>query len=110
MTLTLVSDGDQTENEEKPASLLDDPKIITEMQEFVDDQAPRLFAVVRETRVPEDLKIVAWGMTTRKGAEVFPVEGGLRMSVQSAESALFFFNAGGRALARVFWVGGERVE
>ncbi len=110
MTMTLVSDGDRGEGGEKPVSLFEDPKIVTEVQEFVDDQAPRLFAVVQETFDPEDLKIVAWGMTTEKGAEVVSVHGGMHMSVQSAENALIFFRAGGRAVPRVFWVGGRDGE
>jgi hypothetical protein len=57
--------------------LLDDPKIVGELQEFVNDQSPRLFAVVQETFAPEDLKVVAWGMTTEKGAEVVSVHGGM---------------------------------
>jgi hypothetical protein len=107
MTMTLVSDGDRGEGGEQRVSLFDDPKIVAEVQELVDDQAPRLFAVVRETFEPEDVQIAAWGMTTRKGVEVFPVHGGAHMSLQSADNALIFFRAGGQAVPRVVWVGGE---
>lgn len=107
MTMTLASDDDQDEGREGAASLFDDPKIVAEVQELVNDQAPRLFAVVRETFDPEDVQIAAWGMTTSTGVEVTPVHGGARMSLQSAETALIFFRAGGRAVPRVVWVGGE---
>ncbi|MGW4109719.1 hypothetical protein ACWEFJ_02440 [Actinosynnema sp. NPDC004786] len=111
MTLSLVSDGDQGEGGEKPASLFDDPKIVGEVQELVDDQAPRLFAVVQETfGPPEDLQIVAWGMTTKTGVEVVGVHSGARMGLQSAENALIFYRAGGRAILRIFWVGGQGGE
>jgi hypothetical protein len=102
MTLTLMDD----EGGEKVSSLFDDPKIVAEVQELVNDQAPRLFAVVRETFDPEDVQIAAWGMTTKTGVEVFPVHGGARMSLQSAETALIFFRAGGQAVPRVVWVEG----
>ncbi|WP_433269521.1 hypothetical protein ACQPZF_07205 [Actinosynnema sp. CS-041913] len=105
-----MSDGDQGASGEEIVSLFEDSKFAAETQEFVDDQAPRLFAVVQETFDPEDVRIVAWGMTTEKGVEVFPVEGGTHLSLQSAENALIFFRAGGRALPRVMWVGGEREE
>ncbi|TQM83715.1 hypothetical protein FHX81_6142 [Saccharothrix saharensis] len=108
MSLTLVDDED---GEKTRVSLLDDPKVVGEMQEFVDDQAPRVFAVVQETfGPPEDLQIVAWGMTTKTGVEVISVHGGMRMGLQSAENALIFYRAGGSAIPRIFWVGGERGE
>ncbi|MCE6993935.1 hypothetical protein LZG04_03785 [Saccharothrix sp. S26] len=107
MTVTLVDD----EGGAKPVSLFDDPKVVREVQEFVDDQAPRVFAVVQETfGPPEDLQIVAWGITTKKGVEVIGVHGGMRMGLQSAENALIFFRAGGTAIPRIFWVGGKGVE
>ncbi|MFD0203821.1 MULTISPECIES: hypothetical protein [Saccharothrix] len=104
MSLTLVDEEDG----EQPVSLFDDPKVVGEVQEFVDDQAPRVFAVVQETfGPPEDLQIVAWGMTTKTGVEVISVHGGMRMGLQSAESALIFYRAGGSAIPRIFWVGGK---
>ncbi|QQQ80151.1 hypothetical protein IOD16_18240 [Saccharothrix sp. 6-C] len=111
MTLTLESDGDQAEGGETPVSLFDDPKIVGDVQELVNDQAPRVFAVVQETfGPPEDLQIVAWGMTTKTGVEVVSVHGGTRMGLQSAENALIFYRAGGRAIPQIFWVGGEGGE
>jgi hypothetical protein len=110
MALMLVTDEGQGEGGEKRVSLFDDPKIVGEIQELVDDQAPRLFAVVQETFEPEDVQIVAWGMTTKKGVEVFPVHGGTHMSLQTAENALIFYRAGGVAIPRVVWVGGEGGE
>ncbi|WP_146173736.1 hypothetical protein [Saccharothrix carnea] len=106
-----MSDSDQGEGGEVPISLFDDPKVVGEVQEFVDDQAPRVFAVVQETfGPPEDLQIVAWGMTTKKGVEVISVHGGMRMGLQSAENTLIFYRAGGSANPRIFWVGGKGDE
>ncbi|MCC8243857.1 hypothetical protein [Saccharothrix luteola] len=107
MSLTLVDD----ENGKEAVSLFDDPEIVSGVQELVDDQAPRVFAVVQETfGPPEDLQIVAWGMTTKTGVEVISVHGGTRMGLQSAESALMFYRSGGRAIPRIFWVGGKGGE
>ncbi|WP_367131511.1 hypothetical protein [Saccharothrix sp. HUAS TT1] len=103
MTLTLVSEDDGDEGD----SLFDDPEFVAEIQGLVDYQAPRLFAVVKETRNPEDAQIAAWGMTTAKGVEVVPVHGGVQMSLQSAEAALIFFREGGRAVPHLVWVGGN---
>ncbi|MFJ6672722.1 hypothetical protein ACIQMJ_16560 [Actinosynnema sp. NPDC091369] len=104
MSLTLVDDEDS----EKTVSLFDDPEIVGAVQELVDDQAPRVFAVVQETfGPPEDLQIVAWGMTTRTGVEVIDVHGGMRMGLRSAENVLIFYRARGRAIPRIFWVGGK---
>ncbi|MEU4739743.1 hypothetical protein AB0G02_04650 [Actinosynnema sp. NPDC023658] len=101
-----MSEDDQGED----GSLFDDPEFVSDVQELVDDQAPRLFAVVKETRDPEDAQIAAWGMTTKKGVEVFPVHGGTHMSLQSAENALIFFREGGRAVPHLVWVGGPDGE
>ena len=106
MTLTLVSEDDGDED----GSLFDDPEFVAEIQGLVDHRAPRVFAVVKETRDPEDAQIAAWGMTTMKGVEVVPVHGGVHMSLRSAQDALIFFREGGRAVPHLVWVGGDDAE
>ncbi|MEV0681172.1 hypothetical protein AB0I60_32110 [Actinosynnema sp. NPDC050436] len=111
MTLTLVGEGGTGEGGKTPGSLFDDPEVVIEVQKFVDEQAPRVFAVMQETLEPlADLQLVAWGITTKDGVEVSSVHGGMHMSLQSVESTLFFFRVGGQATPRIFWVGGGRGE
>lgn len=106
MTTTLAGDGDRDEAEQVTGSLFDDPEFTAEIQGFVDNRAPRVFAVVQERRDPEDAQIVAWGITTGKETHVHGVHGGMHMLLQAPENALIFFREGGRAFPRIMWAGG----
>lgn len=74
------------------------------LESMVADEAPRLFAIVEEYGERVDGFIAAWGMAFEDRAEVVSVQGGLRMSTRSAESALFGFGHGTRLTPRVVWV------
>lgn len=110
MTMALVGGGDR-DGEGAGESEFEDPEFVAEVQEAVDQQAPRLFAVVREDRDAGEVEIAAWGMAHREdGAEVVSAKGGTYMSLRSADRALMVFGNRGRAVSRVVWVGGKGGE
>ncbi|MCT2594055.1 hypothetical protein LHJ74_29815 [Streptomyces sp. N2-109] len=72
------------------------------------DIAPRLFAVA-QVHAPgtdeADGRVAAWGMAYEDGrAQVVSVDGGARMSVGSAESALRWFARREGITARLVWL------
>ncbi|MEU5690724.1 hypothetical protein [Actinosynnema sp. NPDC020468] len=72
---------------------------------MVVDFAPRLFAVVQEYGDRLNGWFAAWGMAFPGHAEVVAVDGGLRMRVQDAESALRVFTAADDDVsARIVWL------
>ena len=93
---------------------LDDPSGLTPLcdeetfagilEGMVADEAPRVFAIVQEYGERVDGYIAAWGMAFDHRAEVISVQGGLRISTRSAESALRGFDCGNRIRPRVVWV------
>ncbi|RKT53023.1 hypothetical protein [Saccharothrix australiensis] len=70
---------------------------------MVNDNAPRVFAVVQEYGEREDARVGAWGLAFPERAEVVSVEGTFRMGAQSPEGALRMFESPG-VRARVVWV------
>lgn len=74
------------------------------LEGMVADEAPRVFAVVEEYGERVDGWIAAWGMAFDDRAEVVSVQGGMRMSTRSADSALRGFGFGTRIRPRVVWV------
>lgn len=103
MTMTLADD----DGPKVTGSLFDDPEFVTEFQGLVDRRAPRVFAVVQERRDPDDVRIVAWGLVSERGAQVYSVGGGMQMSFQAPENALLLFRDGGKAVPRIMWVTGQ---
>ncbi|GAA3462665.1 hypothetical protein ACFFSW_24855 [Saccharothrix longispora] len=71
--------------------------------ELVSDDAPRLFAVVREYGDREDADVAAWGMAFPDRAEVVGVERRVRMSLRDPERAARLFAGGDGARARLVW-------
>ncbi|GAA1281116.1 hypothetical protein [Saccharothrix xinjiangensis] len=107
MTMMLTRDQDQArEREHVPGLLLEVPEFATAMQEMINRDAPRLFAVVREFVDSHDVEIVAWGMATEKsGMQVHAVRGGMILCLRSPEMVLKCFDGDGHAVARIMWVG-----
>lgn len=82
----------------------DEERFAELLEGIVADGAPRVFAIVEEYGERVDGHIAAWGMAFDDRAEVISVQGGLRMSTRSAESALRGFGFGTRLKPRVVWV------
>lgn len=84
--------------------LCDEQEFTALLEEMVADEAPRLFAVVREYGDRVDGRIAAWGMAFADHAEVVSVKRGLRMSLQAPENALRLFKFGSHIRARLVWL------
>ncbi|MBB5800797.1 hypothetical protein F4560_000565 [Saccharothrix ecbatanensis] len=71
--------------------------------------APRLFAIVEEYGEAEDARVAGYGLAYPDRAEVGSVEGGFRLSSESAESARMVFEISSRSAgtrrAHVVWLG-----
>ncbi|MGH3949263.1 MAG: hypothetical protein ACRDSE_09095 [Pseudonocardiaceae bacterium] len=91
------------------APLCDEQQFTTILKNMVADEAPRLFAVVQEYGERVDARIAAWGIAFDDHAEVISIERGLRMSLQTPESALRGFRVGSRIGARLVWFDPEAV-
>jgi hypothetical protein len=72
-------------------------------------EAPRLFAIVEEYGEAEDARVAGYGLAYPDRAEVGSVEGGFRLSSESAESARMVFEISSRSAgtrrAHVVWLG-----
>lgn len=79
------------------------------MHELAVSEAPRLFAIVEEYGDAEDARVAGYGLAYADRAEVDGVEGGCRLSSESAESAREFFELSSRSSgtqrAHVVWLG-----
>ncbi|SFT81919.1 hypothetical protein SAMN04487904_10994 [Actinopolyspora lacussalsi subsp. righensis] len=75
------------------------------MSGMVTDNAPRVFAVVREYGERVDARVAAWGMAFEDHAEVVAVDGTVRMRVAGPEQAARRFRFGSHIGARVVWPG-----
>lgn len=87
--------------------LCDEGKFATVLESMVADNAPQIFAVVQEYGDRVDARIAAWGIAFGDRVEVFSVERGMRMSLQSPEQAVFGFNLGSHVRARLVWYNAE---
>ncbi|WP_051385947.1 hypothetical protein [Actinokineospora inagensis] len=84
--------------------LADEVEFAEITRQIVRDQAPRLFAVVQELGERADLRIAAWGMEFEDHAAVVSEDGGTRLSLNSAESAVAAFGRQEDVTAKVVWV------
>ena len=75
-----------------------------ELAEMVAEEAPRLFAVVREHPGWVDAEISAWGMAFGDHADAISLGGTVYLGMPNAERALWFHRAGGRVTPRLMWV------
>ncbi|MEB3371594.1 hypothetical protein [Saccharopolyspora mangrovi] len=73
------------------------------VQDLVEDEAPRLFAVVQEYGDRVDCRIAAWGMAFSDRVEVVSVRGGLRMKLSEPEDSLCWFRLDNFVSARLVW-------
>lgn len=73
--------------------------------EMVEEEAPRLFAVVWEYGEPLDGAIAAWGLAFDGHAEVLALGRGSWFRLRSPQDALRFFAAGPDVRARLVWPG-----
>ncbi|MBB5805375.1 hypothetical protein F4560_005143 [Saccharothrix ecbatanensis] len=76
------------------------------LHEVAKEEAPRFFAIVEEYGNAEDARVAGYGLAYADRAEVDAVEGGFRLSSESAESArtLFEITSGDEAVRRVHLV------
>jgi hypothetical protein len=84
------------------------------LREVAWEEAPRLFAIVEEYGEAEDARVAGYGLAYTDRAEVDAVEGGFRLSSESAESArtLFEITSGDEAVRRVHlvWLDDNRLR
>jgi hypothetical protein len=71
---------------------------------MVNEEAPRLFAVVQELGVRVDSRIAAWGMAFEDRVDVIGVGGDVHLGTRE-ENLLRRFRIGGRVTPRLVWVG-----
>ncbi len=76
-------------------------ELVTEM---VNEEAPRLFAVVQELGERVDGRIAAWGMAFEDRADVVRDGGGSVLSVRSPERACRLLGRAPGVTARLVWV------
>ncbi len=74
------------------------------LEQLVADSAPRMFAVVQEYGERVDGRIAAWGIAFDDHVEVVGTEGGLRMTLESAERVRRALTWGSHITARLVWV------
>ncbi|TQM79212.1 hypothetical protein FHX81_1509 [Saccharothrix saharensis] len=82
------------------------------MHEVAREDAPRLFAIVEEYGEAEDARVAGYGLAYADRAEADSVEGGFRLSADSAERAraLFEISTGDVAVRRVHLVWLDQVH
>ncbi|ONI77382.1 hypothetical protein ALI144C_34490 [Actinosynnema sp. ALI-1.44] len=86
------------------APILGPEEFQKDLQDMVNDEAPRIFAVVQEYGDRVDGQIAAWGMAFDDGVDVFSLDQGTRIHVRNAENAVHFFNFGTWIRAHLIWV------
>ncbi|ONI82878.1 hypothetical protein ALI144C_17595 [Actinosynnema sp. ALI-1.44] len=62
--------------------------------------APRLFAVVQE----HDGRVIAWGLAFDNRTELFSLEGGMRMSMDTPDEVLYLMEFGSDTEVHLVWV------
>lgn len=77
------------------------------LEQLVADNAPRTFAVVQEYGDRVDGQIAAWGLAFDDHVEVVGTEGGLRMTLGSAERVRRALTWGSHITARLVWVNSD---
>ncbi|WP_447006563.1 hypothetical protein ACRAKI_08840 [Saccharothrix isguenensis] len=84
------------------------------MHQLAVSEAPRLFGIVEEYGEAEDARVAGYGLAYADRAEVDGVEGGFRLSSESAESARVFFEISSRSSGtqrtHVVWPGRRGVR
>ncbi|WP_248783978.1 hypothetical protein [Actinoalloteichus caeruleus] len=83
--------------------ICDEAEFTALVRGMVDDEAPRLFAVVQEYGDRVDAQIAAWGMVFGDRAEIVLLDDGTRVSATTPESALRGFHLGPHIRARLVW-------
>lgn len=82
------------------------------MHELAVHEAPRLFAVVEEYGEAEEARVAGYGLAYANRAEVDSVEGGFRLSSESAERARTLFEitsrSSGMRRVHLVWLDGGR--
>lgn len=73
------------------------------VKDMVDEEAPRLFAVVQERGERVDGRIAAWGMAFEDHAEVV-ADGGSLFSIRTPERACRLLSRDPDITARLVWV------
>jgi hypothetical protein len=89
--------------------LCDEAEFTELIQEMVDDEAPRLFAIVQEYGDRVDAHVAGWGMWFGDRAVAFDVDGGT-MIMRSMESAMRLFRGGPHVRPRLCWTGPEPAQ
>ncbi|MGH3844775.1 MAG: hypothetical protein ACRDS0_25545 [Pseudonocardiaceae bacterium] len=82
--------------------LCSEEEFAEEVRGLVADEAPQVFALVEECGERVDGRIVAWGMTFDGHVEVVSVNGGVHVSLDSAERAQWAFSR--RRTVRLVWI------
>lgn len=85
------------------APLCDEQRFAELLAGMVADNAPRLFAVVREYGVRVDGTIAGWGLAFEDRVEVVSTDGGLRMRTASTQRAVQCFGFGTHITPRLVW-------
>ncbi len=86
-----------------------DESVFAELiEDMVVKSAPRAFAVVQVYGERLDARIAAWGLAREGQAEIFGVDGGLRMCVRSPERACWMFGNAADISTRLVWLRSRR--
>ncbi|MCT2582368.1 hypothetical protein JT362_04430 [Actinophytocola sp. S1-96] len=73
------------------------------MKELIDEEAPRLFAVVQELGERVDGRIAAWGMAFADHVEVI-ADCGTRLSLRDPDRACHLLSLAPDVTARLVWI------
>jgi hypothetical protein len=74
------------------------------IDEMVAEDAPRMFAIVQERGDRLDARVAAWGMAFEDYAALVSADGGLQLSLPSAERGALHYNRHAGITARVVWI------
>lgn len=77
------------------------------VRRLVTARAPALFAVVEEHGAPLGVRITAWGLAFARHTEVVGVDGGVRMSLNGPQDALWLFGVGSPTTPRLVYLYGS---
>jgi hypothetical protein len=84
--------------------LCDEGEFAELIQDMVDDEAPRLFAIVQEYGERVDAVVAAWGMWFGDRVVAFSDDGGM-LVLRSVENAMRMFRGGSDVTPRLCWAG-----
>lgn len=84
--------------------LCDEPEFTALIQEMVDEEAPKLFAIVQEYGDRVDAAVAGWGLSFADRAVAFD-NGGSALVLRSAESATRLLRGGPHVTSRLCWAG-----